>query len=78
MNEQDKQRLMDDVKEVKEYLREIKVALEGNSKLGIKGIVKMVERHENWINNVNLRVAFWSGVSTTVVLVAKWLVTGHI
>ena len=52
--------------EIVEYLRDIKIALEGNSKLGIEGAFKMLQRHDKWITKMNLRMAMWSGIGAAV------------
>ena len=56
-------------------LEEIKLALEGNTRLGIEGLVKKVNRHDSWITNMNLRMAGFGGagavVGTVFTFVAK-------
>lgn len=62
-------------KELIEHIREIRLALEGNTKLGIEGMVRMVKRHDDWITNMNLRIAMWSGIGAVVVLIGRWAIT---
>lgn len=50
---------------------EIKTALVGNTKLGIKGIIKEHKELMAWKDRMNLRIAFWSGMGATIVFITK-------
>lgn len=49
-----------------ELLRKIHQALIGDDKLGQEGLVKMVKRHDRWIENAKLRIAAIIGGSTVL------------
>lgn len=77
--------IMDILKGQNKDLEEIKIAVTGNTKLGIRGIVKQLEMHEleisalkAWKNNITNRVATVSGLvggATFGVLEGfKWIV----
>lgn len=59
--------------EIIEYLRDIKMVLEGNTRLGIEGAIKKLERHDRWISSMNIRIAAWSSAGGAIVLTAQIL-----
>ncbi len=67
----------DQAEELISHVKEIKLILEGNTKLGIEGLVKTVSRHEKWIGKMDLRLAAWSGAGATLALIGRWAIFGH-
>lgn len=51
----------DQAREIIRCLHDIKLSLEGNTKLGIEGAFKILKRHDDWIRKMNLRMAMWAG-----------------
>jgi hypothetical protein len=74
MNQAELQQLLDDI-------REIKRALVGDTKWGEPGLIKDVKSLQKWRQSVTMKVAFYSGVGTTVVLLLnktfEWLSLNH-
>lgn len=50
-----------------ELLRKIYQALIGDEKLGQEGLVKMVKRHDRWIESAKLKMAAILGGSAVVI-----------
>lgn len=67
MNQQEQGELLDTV-------REIKRALIGSEEFGEDGLIKDVKSLKKWRYAVTLKVAFWSGAASTVVVVANRLI----
>lgn len=61
----------DTEKQVLSDLEEIKRAVIGETRLGNEGLVRRVQKLENWRSSVNMRAAFYSGVGATIVFVVK-------
>ncbi len=54
--------IMEELRRQTRDLEEIKMSVSGSTKLGIKGLAKRMEVLESWKDNINLRVAYTSGV----------------
>lgn len=78
MRDDQAERLIAMVTEATEYMRDMKILLEGNSKLGIEGLVRMVKRHDAWIGKAELKIAFCSGIGAALAFGIKYLFTGHL
>jgi len=59
------QELFNDVKEIRR-------AVVGETKWGEKGLIKRVESIESWKNNINLKVAWTSGLVVGAIECAKY------
>lgn len=74
MNQQELEQLLSDV-------RDIKRALTGNKTWGDKGLIQDVQDLKSWKQSVVLKVAFYSGVFTTLAFAAnkafEWLSLRH-
>lgn len=66
-------KLEDLLRQAVKELEEIRLILEGNTKLGIEGLLKKVNRHDTWITKMNLRMAAWSGAGAVIVIATKGL-----
>lgn len=62
---------MHDVHELKRDVSEVKLAVSGDSDLGVKGLAKRVNMLELWRDRINLRVAYASGAGAAIVLGVK-------
>ena len=73
MTEQHAQALLDEISLTRDEIRaarkdldEIRLAVTGDSKLGIDGIPKRIKRLETWRNTINLRVAYTAGAVSAI------------
>ena len=60
-----------DIEQLKDDVATIKRALLGDDNWREKGLLDRVESIEKWRSNVNLKVAFYSGAATTLVMILK-------
>lgn len=70
----------DEFQELRQDVSEIKKAVIGDTKWGTIGLIRRVEKLEGWRDNINLRVAFTSGVVISAVELGKMAIeyfTGH-
>lgn len=56
-------------------VREIKLAVVGDPRIGLPGLVEDMRRLKEWQRKIDLRVASISGGVTTIVLLVKFLLT---
>lgn len=66
-------RIEKNVKLGSDDLHEVKQAVIGDSKIGLRGLVKDMESIKSWRAQVDLRVAGIAGGVTVVMLLAKYL-----
>lgn|SRR6185312_12920218 len=67
------QLILDELKRQSKDLEEIKMSISGNTRLGIKGLVKRLDAQESdieslksWRTNINLKVAYTAGIVSGV------------
>lgn len=58
-----------------EMLREIHLAVCGNEKIGVTGLVSDMREIKSWRRGIDLRVAKVSGLVTSLVLLGKFIWT---
>ena len=67
--------------EQEQKLNELHHAVVGNEALGHEGLVKTVRRHDVWINDAKVRIAFILGGSSVLGILANrawdWFVGRH-
>lgn len=63
----------DDIRQLINDVAEIKKSLVGDTKWGNDGLIKDVAQLKKWQREVILRIAFWSGCATTVVIIVSHL-----
>lgn len=61
----------EELKQLVQDVREIKLAVTGDTSLGIPGLGKRVTMLENWKNQITFKIAFSSGVGAALVFGAK-------
>lgn len=65
------------IRELSRSIEQLTESIAGNTKLGIEGMVKAQRRQDvdilelqKWRQKMQMKIAFYSGIATTVVLIA--------
>ena len=73
------------MQEIKRELQQIKTicdtierAVMGEPRTGHDGLLKDMDTMKKWKVTLDLRIAMMSGVGTTLVILVKYLLTGHV
>lgn len=60
------------LEQIAEDVREIKLAVKGDSSIGMTGLVEDVRELKSWRNSIDLRVASIGGGAAVLVMIAKY------
>lgn len=55
-------KLLEEIRKLREDISEIRMAVAGDTKLGIEGLPKRIKKLENWRHSIDMRVAYTAGV----------------
>jgi hypothetical protein len=61
------------LEELRHNMRDVKLAVCGDTDIGISGLVKDVADLKDWRRRIDLRVAWISGATALAVFIGKWI-----
>lgn len=70
--------LVDDVRDMKDCLRDVKIAVIGDQEYGQDGLVSRMKAMELWRRNLDIRIASMSGGILVAGFVVKYFLTGKL
>ena len=62
------QKILDELRVVRDDVAEIRLAVTGDTRLGIEGLPKRIKKLESWRHSINIRVAYTAGVVSALSL----------